>query len=662
VIAAHNRREAIYRTPYGAVPTASSVTLRVRVAGVTEQLMHVRLCYMYGLYEFYRTVQPMRQADICDDDPTAVWYEYTLQMADEANLFFYWFELKTATKRRWLIPDDESTCGAAKLVRNEPNQVGGSIPVTNAFQITVYRKDFTVPEWFLGSVMYQIFPDRFYRGSRVDPAVKQEALARDPDRIWHDDWDEEVDIKGKGSQGYMALDFYGGTLAGIEEKLDYIASLGVTVLYLNPIFEARSNHRYDTGDYEKIDPILGSAKDFTSLAKACRERGIRIILDGVFSHTGADSRYFNRYGRYEGNGAWQAMQDPKIQSDYSSWYRFEQRGHTLFYDSWWGFEDLPNVNEYDLEYRRYITGSDGVIARWLGAGADGFRLDVSDELPDGFIRSIRRAVRRAKDDAVVLGEIWEDASAKVSYGNYRDFLFGRTHDAVMGYPFQRALLGWLRYEISTSNLTDALETIRENYPLPAFYANMNLLGSHDTPRAVTVLAGDPDPGARDAQGRLFLSEKQRERGLKLLSAGFVFMTGFPGNMSIYYGDEKGLEGYRDPYNRRTFPWDRDGSRLLRTVQTLGRLKTGTPVLATGDYCPVYEDDAVFMMKRFLTDGRDVFGKEKNGPSEALIAVNRDDSTRTISLDGLAYTVPARGGVILLDGTLVFTTESTEPGR
>ena len=332
----------------------------------------------------------------------------------------------------------------------------------------------------------------------------------------------------------------------------------VSVIYLNPIFEARSNHRYDTADYLKIDPLLGTQADFGDLCSAARSRGIRIILDGVFNHTGADSRYFNKYNRYAEVGAWQEANGAGI-SPYSSWYSFTRSDGQVSYDAWWGFAELPGVNEQDLNYRDFITGPDGVVRHWLRLGASGWRLDVSDELPDFFLRAIRRAVKEEKDDAAVIGEVWEDASNKISYGHYRDFLLGQTHDTVMNYPFQRALIGWLSGHFSAMWLHHQLETLREHYPKPAFYAAYNLISSHDIERALTTLAGDPDPGSREEQARLHLSKEQRTLGEKLMRLAVLFQMVYPGCPVIYYGDEIGMEGYRDPFNRRTFPLGPAGS-------------------------------------------------------------------------------------------------------
>lgn len=204
-------------------------------------------------------------------------------------------------------------------------------------------------------------------------------------------------------------DFFGGNFQGITEKLPHIASLGATVLYLNPISKAFSSHRYDTGDYKTPDPMLGTEEDFATLCQEARKLGIHVILDGVFSHTGSNSLYFDRYRAFGGHGAYA---DP--QSPYRSWYQFYHYPDS--YHCWWNFDTLPCVNKMDPTYLDYvIDGPDSVVAHWLRLGADGFRLDVVDELPDAFVLRLKRRIREIKPDALLIGEVWEDASNKIAY-------------------------------------------------------------------------------------------------------------------------------------------------------------------------------------------------------------------------------------------------------
>ena len=496
----------------------------------------------------------------------------------------------------------------------------------------------------IGAVLYQIFPDRFNRDSEFSPSRFNDPHIERSERVFHQDWREEVDFHGKPETGYIACDFFGGSLRGITEKLDYLEQLGVSILYLNPIFESRSNHRYDTADYERVDPLLGTNADLIDLCRQSKQRGIHVVLDGVFSHTGADSRYFNKFGRYPDNGAYQEMNGQGL-SKFTNWYTFHRKDQDLFYDSWWGFPDLPNVSEHDLSFREYIAGPNGILRTWLRRGVSGFRLDVSDELPDNFLREFRRVVRDEKPDAAIIGEVWEDASHKISYGTYRDFLFGRTHDSIMGYPFQKALIDWLGHNQSSSGLINLLETLRENYPLESFYSSMNLISSHDIPRAITILAGLPDPGNQEAQAKMHLSQSARHRGLALMRLAYLFQIAFPGISAIYYGDEAGLEGYRDPFNRRTFPWGEEEHELQDWYIRLGHLRKTLPVLKTGFVRLSSDGENVIIIERFLDLGRDIFGQFVDGPEHIRVAINRSLNPTTIIWANGEQVLPGYGGIL-----------------
>ena len=363
----------------------------------------------------------------------------------------------------------------------------------------------------------------------------------------------------------------------MEEKLDYLKSLGVGTIYFCPIFESDSNHRYNTGDYEKIDPMLGSEEDFRRLCRKAHELGIRVMLDGVFNHTGSNSRYFNADGAYPDLGAFQSRESP-----YYPWYAFLFWPHR--YDAWWGVKTLPAVNETCPSYMEYIIeGKNSIIRRWLRAGADAWRLDVADELPDEFIAGIRTAMVREKPDSFLLGEVWEDGSNKIAYDQRRKYLLGRETHGLMNYPFRTAALAYLQGG-GAEDFMEAMETIRENYPRPAFYSAMNLLGTHDTPRVLTVLGTGPDGGPEDrtVRAEYRMSPEERERGTRLLRAGAVLLYAFPGSPMVYYGDEAGMEGFEDPFNRGTYPWGREDQALQKHFTLLGKLRGGRPSLQSGE--------------------------------------------------------------------------------
>ncbi len=569
--------------------------------------------------------------------PDASVYSADIRMSDEPGLFFYWFEIRLEDGcYRWGFPDESAEGLTAETLKFSPPFLSDGSERIPGFQVTVHTEDFHTPDWMKGAVCYQIFPDRFNRGSQFSEA-KALDLMRYPERIWHHDWNEEVDFAGKDPEGYEACDFFGGTLGGVIEKLACLAEAGVTALYLNPVFKGRSNHRYDTGDYLSVDPLLGTNDDLTELFRKAGEVGIHVILDGVFSHTGADSLYFNRYDRYDSVGAWQEKRDD-TPSRYTSWYRFydDKRtprssagegghaGETAPYECWWNFPSLPNVNEDELTYREFICGDGGVLAQWLKAGCSGFRLDVSDELPDAFLRLLRRRVKKENPEACVIGEIWEEPTAKISYGHHRDFLFGRTHDAVMGYAFRADVVDFLKGNMDAKRLRRCFDRLCAITPLESLYSQMNLLGSHDTARIITKLAGAPQPASRLEQSKLTLTESQREKGELLVLAGVLLQIGFPGMMAVYYGDERGMEGYDDPFNRRTYPRDEKESVFTARMLSLMRLRSSTPVLRTGGFRIIEADDNSIAICRFLLgDGSDVFGRRVDGPREAVIRVRRD---------------------------------------
>ena len=369
-------------------------------------------------------------------------------------------------------------------------------------------------------------------------------------------------------------DYFGGDLKGIEQKLDYIRSLGVSCIYLNPIFEAHSNHRYDTGDYTKIDSLLGTQEDFESLCKKAGSLGIKIILDGVFSHTGCDSKYFNEYGRYDTVGAYQSQS-----SEYYGWYKFKNWPDD--YLSWWGIKLLPEVIEENPGFIEYITGENGIARKWLKCGAAGWRLDVADELPNVFLDSFRKAVKAENPDALVMGEVWEDASNKFSYGQQRRYLTGKQLDSVMNYPFAGAVIDFVRTGIAEV-FSSRVMTIIENYPKQVLDVLMNHISTHDTMRAITALAGEScEFRDRYWQSTHSLDENAYRYGIQLMKMATAVQFTLPGVPSIYYGDEAGMQGYKDPFNRCCYPWGNENTELLEWYKKLGEIRRANKCFVDG---------------------------------------------------------------------------------
>ena len=429
------------------------------------------------------------------------------------------------------------------------------------FQLTVYDGGESVPAWFGEGVTYQIFPDRFHRLSLPDPTGMVGG------RTIHPGWEEEPEYRPNEHGEIRNRDFFGGSLPGVEEKLPYLQSLGVETIYLCPIFEAPENHRYGAADYEKIDPMLGTEEDFSRLCRKAHALGMRIMLDGVFNHTGYVSRYFNAQGYRDTPGAWQSQSSP-----YYDWFTFQSWPNA--YNSWWGIYSLPTTNKESQSWLRYITGENGVIRSWLRAGADGWRLDVADELPDFVVHAIHAAARAEKPDAVIIGEVWEDASHKIAYGLRRRHVLGRHCDGVMNYPLRSGILSFLLGGDGGS-LRRTVETQRQNYPPWAFSSGMNSLGTHDTPRILTLLGEGSDrkgDTSRDWRSASRLSPEQRAIAVRRLKLGSLLLYALPGSPTLYYGDEVGMEGFEDPFNRRPFPWGKEDGHLLAWFTALGKAR------------------------------------------------------------------------------------------
>ena len=520
--------------------------------------------------------------------------------AEQQGLYWYYFE--------YSVPYSGGE------IRKEENKAAIT-EEGEKWQITVYQKDFTTPEWMKGGIIYQIFPDRFAIGA--DGVQNPYA-----DRIVRTDY--ENDPYWEPVNGVYNCDYFGGNLQGIREKLPYLKELGVSCIYLNPIFEAHSNHRYNTADYEKVDGMLGSEEDLKALCKAAKAVGIRVILDGVFSHVGQDSIYFNMYRRYAGDGAYNSKQSP-----YYPWFKFHHWPDD--YESWWGIKLLPEIKEENPAFLDYICGENGIARRWLKAGISGWRLDVADELPDVFLDRLRAAVKAEDKDALLLGEVWEDATNKVAYSARRRYLLGEQLDCVMNYPFANAIIRFVR-EGESEAFFEVVEEICANYPPEALHTVMNHIGTHDTPRAITALAGEDSTGkGRQWQSCHALSPEQKREGVVRMKLASLLQFTLPGVPSIYYGDEIGMQGYSDPFNRRFFDWKHRNKELLEWYKALGALRSASPVLARG------------LLRRVEAPQGVVCYIRKHKGHEMLVAVNRAAQQAVIDLPEEYENTPASLG-------------------
>ena len=506
----------------------------------------------------------------------------------------------------------------------------GEEQILGEYRFTVYDEAIPVPDWFGRGVTYQIFPDRF---ARSKPPTAEGMVGK---RQLHENWADAPEYRPNEQGKITNSDFFGGDFAGMLEKLPYLQSLGVTTIYLNPIFEAAENHRYGTADYERIDPMLGSNEDFSQFCDAAHDLGMRVMLDGVFNHTGAISRYFGGDGSYGEQGAKQSEHSP-----YRSWFNFTRWPDE--YESWWGISTLPQVNESDPNYIAYmLDGPDSIVRRWLRAGADGWRLDVADELPDEFISRLRRAVYEEKPEAVVIGEVWEDGSSKIAYDVRRRHLMGGHLDGLMNYPFRTALLGYLDGDDAASFMME-MELLRRHYPKWAYHNAMNSLGTHDTARIITLLGAGLLAEGSDRHWRagFRMNEEQYAKGKRLLKLGALVMYAFPGSPTVYYGDEAGLQGFEDPFNRRTFPWGGGDVELVDYFRLLGRARCELAPLQQGEIRYVATEGGLLAFVR--EDGEDCVLCAVNRGSEAVsFSLFWAAEAATDYLNGAVYSSDAEG--------------------
>ena len=612
-------RSAEYKTPFGAVPCGQFVTFRCRPL-LKEDFTH---CSLIFFHEFSGRTQEVEMACL-GPEGERLCFSTAVAAPPEPELSWYHFRL-------WR--DDGTGCFLDKTGYRSDTQF-------DSWQLTTYRPTHT-PEWFGSGVTYHIFPDRFRRLS----VPKADGLVGN--RWVHEQWDDMPQWQPDPDGEIRNRDFFGGSLAGITSKLDDLARLGVTTLYLCPIFESASNHRYNTADYTHIDPMLGTEKDFDILCRQARERGIHILLDGVFNHTGSQSIYFNADGYYPSEGAAQSQDSP-----YYDWYSFHPWPQD--YDSWWGIHTLPAVREECPSYVDYIIDHpDSIVRRWVRLGASGWRLDVADELPDWFIAKIRTALEETDPEGILIGEVWEDGSNKIAYSQRRRYLLGSECHGLMNYPFRTALLAYLQGG-GAEDFQNAMETIRENYPPAAFYSAMNFLGTHDTPRILTVLGADHVPETREARAAFRLSPDQRAKGAALVRLAALILFTFPGSPTIFYGDEAGMEGFEDPFNRGTYPWGHEDRDLLGHFARLGTLRRSRSALQKGTLSWIAANGPLLAFAREDAEGRLVTVVNADR-AEQRLSLPWSGDTATDLLTGqeffpeagvLTLCIPPRGGFLL----------------
>lgn len=575
-----NSRKIECKSPYGAVKCGEKLSLHFPIASWVS---------VDKMYVFIRLGDVSTPVEMRFEKSENGFSVYTADYVfDAAGIYYYRFEMRNRDGV-WYYgrgENGESVCG-----ENLPE-----------WQLTVYKSTYKTPDFAKGNIIYHIFVDRFNRADGVKTKRKyrlHESFSESP---------EVVSADGK----YYADDFFGGNFNGIREKLDYLEELGVGIIYLSPIFKAYSNHRYDTGDYLKVDELLGTEDDFKRLLDAAHEKGMKIILDGVFNHSGADSLYFNKFGTYDSLGAYQSKSSP-----YYDWYYFKKFPDE--YACWWGCDNVPDLNKSNKDYRALVFGKNGVVEKWQKLGADGWRLDVVDELPIDFVNLLIKKIKSVNKDALVIGEVWEDASTKVSYGELRPYLLGDQLDGTMNYPFMNAIIAYVR-DGDEKFFKDTVQSILENYPRETVYCLMNSLGTHDTVRIINALSDVRAHGwSKTHKLGYKLPDSEYEKAKKKLYLASVLQFTLPGIPSIFYGDEAGLQGFDDPINRRPYPWGSEDEEILAHYKKLGRIRR--------------ENRAVFSGGFNMRDENGLVAYERaGGDDEILIAVNAGADDKTLIIN------------------------------
>lgn len=575
-----NSRKIECKSPYGAVKCGEKLSLHFPIASWVS---------VDKMYVFIRLGDVSTPVEMRFEKSENGFSVYTADYVfDTAGIYYYRFEMRNRDGV-WYYgrgENGESVCG-----ENLPE-----------WQLTVYKSTYKTPDFAKGNIIYHIFVDRFNRADGVKTKRKyrlHESFSESP---------EVVSADGK----YYADDFFGGNFNGIREKLDYLEELGVGIIYLSPIFKAYSNHRYDTGDYLKVDELLGTEDDFKRLLDAAHEKGMKIILDGVFNHSGADSLYFNKFGTYDSLGAYQSKSSP-----YYDWYYFKKFPDE--YACWWGCDNVPDLNKSNKDYRALVFGKNGVVEKWQKLGADGWRLDVVDELPIDFVNLLIKKIKSVNKDALVIGEVWEDASTKVSYGELRPYLLGDQLDGTMNYPFMNAIIAYVR-DGDERFFKDTVQSILENYPKETVYCLMNSLGTHDTVRIINALSDVRAHGwSKTHKLGYKLPDSEYEKAKKKLYLASVLQFTLPGIPSIFYGDEAGLQGFDDPINRRPYPWGSEDKEILTHYKKLGRIRR--------------ENRAVFSGGFNMRDENGLVAYERaGGDDEILIAVNAGTDDKTLFIN------------------------------
>ncbi len=659
----HDTFDPYYRSPAGAAPAGTSVVLRFRTAHNGATGVNLRV-YLYnpatdttnGPIDSPMTFLENRTENNVLYDEWTITYSLPTTPA----IVYYKFEVLNGSDTAFYSDDyiddydNVNKDGTGKGSLSEP---------FDSFQVTTYDPAFITPAWMANANLYQIFPDRFRNGDPTNdycvtgstagcPPLYGAVFGTQGGIMTHATWNEAIfDPYSTQYAGDFSNQFYGGDLKGVQDKLDYLQALGVDTLYLNPIFLASSNHRYDTDDYFQVDPALGGNAALTSLAQEMDRRGMRLILDGVFNHASSDSKYFNRYQRWTGGdpGACESLN-----SVYRTWFQFLDNNvpcTSADYTSWAGFDSLP-VFVHTLPAVRdfFYRASTNVVENWYSQGASGWRFDVANELGHDWWHDFRPYAKTYKSDGPLIGEIWPNAS---------QWLAGDQLDSVMNYRFRRNVLGFARgaynwvddndngndaiLALTPSQFDHAMRAIRDDYPAPSTAAMMNLIDSHDTNRALYVLTELGDTGLVQAKQRLELAA--------------LFQFTYLGAPQIYYGDEAALNSpslyssangpVGDPYTRAPYPWtDASGNpdiygppdtSVIQFYTRLTHMRKQHPALRLGSFTPLLIGDT-----QAASTAANSYAFARTGAGEtAIVALNNGSAAN-------AAAIPVAG--LFADGT------------
>ena len=462
---------------------------------------------------------------------------------------------------------------------NKGNDYRGIVGENEEFPLTVIDNEIAYDDRYMGGMIYHIFVDRFNKVGEVN--------LRDG-FVYRDDWGGKI-TKNTTDRAALNYEVFGGNLEGVIAKLDYLKDLGVSIIYLSPIFMAPSNHKYDTSDYEKIDPMYGDKETLQKLINEAKKRNIGIVLDGVFNHIGSDSIYFNKNNTFDSIGAYNSEN-----SKYYDWFKFREWPDD--YESWWGIDTLPSVNQNNKELQEYISN---ILKEYMSMGLLGFRLDVVDEIGHNFLTRICDSIRDKKENALIIGEVWEDASTKIAYSKRRGYFLGHELNSVMNYPLKEALLNYVNSS-NTDHFFYVYQMIEDNYPEFVKHNLMNLIDSHDTRRILSIL-------------------EEKENALERLKIISSLQYGFYGNPSVFYGDEAGIREDAPDFSRKCYPWGNEDKEILSWYKLLGNIRKNE-VFKTGKMEVIKSGDGVIIFKRF------------NDNEEILFLASLSDDVYTYLLD------------------------------